>query len=124
MLLALTKAKKGGFVSRYLQLYNGFLVSALIHHAGSLNMTFHAAIRYQFLFFMVQPVAITMEDFAIYLGKRQGLCDTCKHLPSQPFPDRRDIDSQCLLRDDESHRLCMDLDMAWLQSAICCQVLL
>ncbi|RVX67935.1 hypothetical protein B0A52_08540 [Exophiala mesophila] len=76
VLLALTKAKKGSFFSRYLQLYNGFLVSALIHHAGSLNMTYHEAIRYQFLFFMVQPVAITIEDFAIYCAKRKGLRDT------------------------------------------------
>lgn len=71
--------------SRYLQLYNGFLISALIHHIGSLNIAYTPSIKYQFIFFMSQPIAITIEDFAIYLGKKAGVKESCKKrvLPAQ-----------------------------------------
>ena len=45
-------------------------------------MEYSPAIKYQFLFFVIQPVAITAEDFAIYLGKKAGFRDTCKWQPS------------------------------------------
>ncbi len=70
--------RKGTLFSRYLQLYNAFFVSALIHHIGSLNCPYSALVWYQFYFFMIQPVAITVEDFAIHVGKKAGLRDTCK----------------------------------------------
>lgn len=70
--------KKSTVVSRYLQLYNGFLVSALIHHIGSLNTPYTPLIGHQFLFFMMQPVAITVEDLAIYLGRKAGLKANCE----------------------------------------------
>jgi hypothetical protein len=72
------RVKKGTLVSRYLQLYNGFLISALIHHIGSLNTPYNPSVKYQFIFFMSQPIAITIEDFAIYLGKKAGIKESCK----------------------------------------------
>jgi hypothetical protein len=76
--MRLLSVRKGTLVSRYLQLYNAFFVSAVIHHIGALNCPYSALAWYQFYFFMIQPVAITVEDFAIYLGKKAGLKETCK----------------------------------------------
>lgn len=72
------RVQKGTLVSRYLKLYNGFLISAFIHHIGSLNAAYHPSVKYQFMFFMFQPIAITLEDFAIYLGKKAGVKKSCK----------------------------------------------
>ena len=77
-LIGALRIQRGTLTSRYLQLYNAFFVSAVIHHIGALNCPYSALARYQFYLFMIQPVAITMEDAAIYLGKRAGLKDTCK----------------------------------------------
>jgi hypothetical protein len=76
--MRLLRIRKGTLVSRYLQLYNAFFVSAVIHHIGALNCPYSTLAWYQFYFFMIQPVAITVEDFAIYLGKKAGLKETCK----------------------------------------------
>ena len=78
-LTSLLRVKKGTFVSRYLQLYNAFFVSAIIHHIGALNVPYSPLVWCQFAFFMMQPVAITIEDFAVYLGKKAGLKETCKY---------------------------------------------
>ncbi|KAJ9607725.1 hypothetical protein H2200_007803 [Cladophialophora chaetospira] len=77
-LTRLMRIRKGTLTSRYFQLYNAFFVSALIHHIGSLNCPYSVMVWYQFYFFMIQPVAITVEDFAIYLGKKMGLQDNWK----------------------------------------------
>jgi hypothetical protein len=76
----LLHVRKGTSASKYLQLYNGFFISALLHHIGALNCPTPIFARYQFYFFMLQPVGITIEDFAICLGKKLGLSDTCEHL--------------------------------------------
>jgi hypothetical protein len=73
--------RKGTLLSRYFQLYNAFFVSAVIHHIGALNCPYSPLVWCQFYFFMIQPVAITVEDFAIYLGRKAGLEDTCTLLP-------------------------------------------
>ncbi|KEF56429.1 uncharacterized protein A1O9_08010 [Exophiala aquamarina CBS 119918] len=78
VLLRALRVRKGTMVSRYLQLYNGFLISALIHHIGSLNIAYTPSVKYQFVFFMSQPIAITIEDFAIYLGKKAGVKESWK----------------------------------------------
>ena len=77
-LLRFLHVHRGTLPSKYLQLYNGFFVSALLHHTGALNCPSSTFARYQFYFFMIQPVAITIEDFGIYIGKRLGMVDTCK----------------------------------------------
>ncbi|EXJ86025.1 hypothetical protein A1O1_06394 [Capronia coronata CBS 617.96] len=69
----LLRIKKGTLASRYLQLYAAFFVSALIHHVGSLNMPYCSMVWYQFLFFMMQPVAITVEDVVIIVANKVGL---------------------------------------------------
>jgi hypothetical protein len=52
----------GSTRSAYLKLYFSFLFSAYIHHVGAMNIPYTPAVRYQFWFFLVQPVAITIED--------------------------------------------------------------
>jgi hypothetical protein len=37
---------------------------------------------YQIAFFMLQPVAITVEDFVVYLGKKAGLKESSKICPA------------------------------------------
>ena len=56
--------------SAYLKLYFSFLFSAYIHNIGAMNNPYTSAVRYQFWFFLLQPVAITIED--IVCGLRGG----------------------------------------------------
>jgi hypothetical protein len=77
-ILGLLDVRRGTLASKYLQLYNGFSVSALLHHIGALNCPTPMFAWYQFYFFMIQPIAITVEDFVIYLGRKLGWKDTCK----------------------------------------------
>jgi Membrane bound O-acyl transferase family len=60
--------QKGSLLSRYIQLYGAFIISAGIHHVGALNVPYHPAVWSQLFFFLLQPVAITVEDIVIYLG--------------------------------------------------------
>ena len=87
-LTKLLRVRKGTLVSRYVQLYNAFFISALIHHVGALNLPYSSLVWSQFYFFMMQPIAITIEDLAIYLGKKVGLTKTCR-LPRAPIFDSR-----------------------------------
>jgi len=55
--------------SSYIQLYVAFLLSGLFHFAG--DFMFERRMVYRsFKFFLLQAVAITFEDFAIYIAKR------------------------------------------------------
>ncbi|KAL2069917.1 hypothetical protein VTL71DRAFT_14596 [Oculimacula yallundae] len=66
---------RGTLFSKYLQLYFGFFTSAFLHLIGAWNLppcTRHAIVDQQFFFFL-QPIAITFEDFVIYIGKRAGI---------------------------------------------------
>jgi len=74
--------KKGTLASRYSQLYLAFIASALLHHypllrSGAEN---HSTLAY----FLMQPIAITVEDLAIYLGRKAGITPSCKnsHAPN------------------------------------------
>jgi hypothetical protein len=51
---------------------------------GSLNIPYSPMVWCQFWFFMMQPVAITIEDLAIYLGRRVGLKMNCECPRSLP----------------------------------------
>lgn len=86
------RVKKGTLASRYLQLYNAFLISALIHHVGALNAAYNPGVKYQFMFFMIQPVAITFEDFAIYLGQKAGIKESCKCDEFDSSPEEESFD--------------------------------
>ncbi|KAJ5047056.1 uncharacterized protein L3040_002900 [Drepanopeziza brunnea f. sp. 'multigermtubi'] len=68
--------RKGTFGSRYSQIWIGFAMSALIHHAGATVSMFADGGYWQAMFFMVQPVGIMFEDGIIEAGKRFGLKDS------------------------------------------------
>lgn len=72
--------KQGTLASRYLQLYLAFIASALIHHLGVLNVTSSTPQNdmNSLIFFLIQPLAITLEDFAVYLGKKAGVKSSCE----------------------------------------------
>ena len=76
LLLTTLRIKRGTTVSQYTQIYFAFLCSALFHHVGALNIPYLESVRYQFLFFLLQPVCITVEDIAVAVGNRLGLKDT------------------------------------------------
>ncbi|RDL35145.1 uncharacterized protein BP5553_07076 [Venustampulla echinocandica] len=65
---------RGTLLSKYLQLYLAFIASGLLHTLGAMNATTssHENNMLQLTFFLVQPVAITIEDFAVYLGEKWG----------------------------------------------------
>lgn len=69
----LTGAKRGTLRRRYTDLYAAFLFSVVIHGIGSLNLRSKEHAIYQGLFFGMQPLMITLEDFVIFLGKSVGL---------------------------------------------------
>ncbi|KIW18353.1 hypothetical protein PV08_02641 [Exophiala spinifera] len=78
LLLRMLKLTKGSLSSRYLQLYNAFFLSAVMHHVGSLNNPYSPMAWSQAAFFLMQPVAITCEDLAIHFGRKAGLQKTRK----------------------------------------------
>lgn len=53
---------RGTVGSAYVKLYFSFLFSAYIHNIGAMNIPYTPAVQYQFWFFLLQPVAITIED--------------------------------------------------------------
>jgi hypothetical protein len=73
LLLNALGIKRGTTLSSYTQIYFAFLLSALFHHVGALNIPYMESVRYQFLFFLLQPVCITIEDILIALAGRAGL---------------------------------------------------
>ena len=63
------KFPRGTNWSSYTQLYIAFFLSALIHFSG--DFMFEKRLVYRsFKFFLLQAVAITVEDFVIYSTKR------------------------------------------------------
>ena len=63
------KSPRGTNRSSYTQLYVAFFLSALFHFSG--DFTFRKrTVYYSFKFFLLQAVAITFEDFVIYIAKR------------------------------------------------------
>ena len=63
------KFPRGTNLSSYTQLYVAFFLSAVFHFAG--EFTYERRIVYRsFKFFILQAVAITLEDFVVYLSKR------------------------------------------------------
>ena len=60
---------RGTNLSSYTQLYVAFFLSAFYHFVGEVMYERRAVYR-SFIFFPLQAVAITFEDFVIYLAKR------------------------------------------------------
>ncbi|KAH6717988.1 membrane bound O-acyl transferase family-domain-containing protein [Leptodontidium sp. MPI-SDFR-AT-0119] len=67
--------QKGTLTSRYLQLYLAFIASGLLHHLGALNLPSSSTKNNwnQLAYFFMQPIAITVEDIVIHLGKKAGI---------------------------------------------------
>lgn len=78
--------RKGSFGSRYLQVWVGFAVSALLHQAGAMVGCFAEGGKWQGIYFMVQPVGIMIEDAAIHIGKSAGIQDSGKPCFILSFP--------------------------------------
>lgn len=57
-----------------------FIATTFLHHVGAINVTTssHENDMNQVIYFMLQPVAITVEDFVIYLGRKAGLKESSK----------------------------------------------
>ncbi|KAK5073635.1 hypothetical protein LTR51_004216 [Lithohypha guttulata] len=64
--------KKGSLVSRYFRLYWSFFASTCLHLVGSLNLPYSDGGWNTIVFFMVQPLAITLEDAMIAMGRGIG----------------------------------------------------
>lgn len=60
--------RKGSLPSKYFQLYFGFFISALLHEWNVFNATRKDG--GEMWFFMIQPVAITVEDFVQYVWRK------------------------------------------------------
>lgn len=67
------RLQKGSFTSKYLQLFIGFGISAIVHSGGS--MLAHRSFNDDgaFVFFIGQAVVIMIEDYIIDFGKSCGL---------------------------------------------------
>lgn len=63
------KLRKGSLASKYLQLYLAFTLSMLLHEWNIFNATRKDG--GEFRFFMLQPVIITCEDFAIWCYEKK-----------------------------------------------------
>ncbi|KAJ7513074.1 membrane bound O-acyl transferase family-domain-containing protein [Mycena galericulata] len=62
----------GGNASAYVQLYTAFLLSAAVHY-GAETMALRHPRGGAFAFFMLQAVAITVEDFLFFLLRQAGV---------------------------------------------------
>ncbi|KAJ6560430.1 membrane bound O-acyl transferase family-domain-containing protein [Mycena capillaripes] len=65
--------QKGTNSSAYLQLYTAFSLSAILHAISDYKMHRSLAQSGSLFFFAIQPVAITMEDFVLYVGRKMGI---------------------------------------------------
>ena len=83
----LTGAQRGTLRRRYTDLYAAFLFSVVIHGISSLNLRSKEHAIYQGLFFGMQPLMITLEDFVIFVGKsvrlRQNRKTSINHPPQK-----------------------------------------
>ncbi|KAF8993323.1 membrane bound O-acyl transferase family-domain-containing protein [Cyathus striatus] len=63
-----------GLLSRYIQLFTCFFLSGLYHAAADWAMSHDPhSIANVFKYFVLQAVAVTVEDFILYLGKKIGV---------------------------------------------------
>ncbi|KAK7018260.1 putative acetyltransferase [Favolaschia claudopus] len=65
--------RKGTNASAYTQLYIAFLLSALLHVVSDYMMHRSFAASGSLKFFLLQPLAITVEDFVLFVGRKLGL---------------------------------------------------
>ncbi|KAJ7490131.1 membrane bound O-acyl transferase family-domain-containing protein [Mycena galericulata] len=65
--------RKGTNASAYVQLYTAFFLSAALHILSDYRMHRSLAQSGSLLFFAMQPVAITLEDFVFFVARRMGV---------------------------------------------------
>ena len=65
----LLKFPRGSNLSSYTQLYIAFFLSGLLHLSGDFMLE-KRMVYHSFKFFLLQAIAITLEDFVIYVAKR------------------------------------------------------
>ncbi|KAF2190399.1 hypothetical protein K469DRAFT_623462 [Zopfia rhizophila CBS 207.26] len=70
------RLRKGSFASKYLQLFVGFFVSAIIHGGASMLCNRSFEMNHEFAFFIAQAVIIMIEDHTIDFGRYIGLRDS------------------------------------------------
>jgi len=68
--------RKGTFASKYIQLYVGFLVSAIAHGGAAVLMSGEWVDDGSLAYFLGQATIIMVEDHVIDLGKRMGFKDS------------------------------------------------
>jgi hypothetical protein len=80
VLTRLVPIKKGTLLSKYSQLYLAFAASAFLHYFPDLIQGRGGSddCLKQLAYFLVQPLAITAEDFVVYLGKKAGVKESCE----------------------------------------------
>lgn len=81
--LGMLKIPKGTWMSKYGQLYLGFLMSAVLHHAGAYMIFRRSGGMYTL--WLSQAIVITLEDFIIFLGKRAGFTSNGEEKIFQSF---------------------------------------
>lgn len=80
--------KKGTLLSRYGQLYLGFITSGILHAIAAMNIADDGTVASMWLelsYFLVQPLAITFEDIVKDLGKQWGIKESRKSLSQWPL---------------------------------------
>ena len=70
---SLCRFRTGSFASRYSQIWIGFAVSAMIHHAGAVVSMLEDNGRWQAVYFCIQPIGIMIEDGVMGIARRYGI---------------------------------------------------
>lgn len=81
LVLRAFRVRRGTLISSYTQLCTGFIASGLIHFTGGLNAGFPNYGIYHLAFFLIQPLAIMVEDLMIYYGKLLRITPTSRNFP-------------------------------------------
>jgi len=66
---------------RNVTLIIGFTISGLIHYAGTCNLRYSPNHENCLLFFLVQPLAIMLEDGVMAIGRRLGINESRELVP-------------------------------------------
>lgn len=80
-IVKLLRIPRGGLISRYSQLWLGFIVSAVLHHAAAYNL--HRSSGSMYFLWISQATMITIEDFIKWLGGKAGIKKNSKCSPGQ-----------------------------------------
>lgn len=74
MAINILRLRRRKAAARYVKVFTAFFVSAVCHALGS-YVTTGSGVKCNMIYFMMQPLAILLEEQVIALGKRAGLKD-------------------------------------------------